>query len=221
MNERIKIINLGFVNAFLVRVKDGFVLIDTGVAQQWKKLETELTSAGCSPDKLRLVVITHGDFDHTGNCAKLQEKYQAKIAMHQADSFMVENGVQGSRKIRTLMGRIILLFAKWRNRKATFDKFKPDTFLTDGQSMERYGFDAKIIHIPGHTKGSIAILTNEGDLFVGDILFNRRKPVVAPFVDDFQELKNSIDKLKKLNIKMIYPGHGKPFLGDGILKISM
>ena len=47
MNERIKIINLGFVNAFLVRVKDGFVLIDTGVAQQWKKLETELTSAGC------------------------------------------------------------------------------------------------------------------------------------------------------------------------------
>ncbi len=212
MNEKIKIIELGFVNIFLVKAKDGFVLIDTGLAQQWEKLEAELISLGCLPDKLRFVIITHGDFDHTGNCAKLQEKYKAKVAMHQADAFMAENGVFLNRKVRTLAGRIIILLSRLRNRKASFPKFKPDILLHDEQSLEEYGFSAKIIHIPGHTKGSIGILTEEGDLFVGDTLVNSRKPDIAIFIDNFQELKNSIDKLKKLNIKKIYPGHGKPFL---------
>jgi hydroxyacylglutathione hydrolase len=212
MNDKIKIIELGIVNAFLVKVKDGFVLIDTGLPSQWEKLETELTSAGCLPDKLKLVVITHGDFDHTGNCAKLHEKYEAKVAMHQADSFMVENGVFLKRKIRTLFGKIIILLSRLRHRRVSFNKFKPDIFLTDGQSLTGYGLNAKIIYLPGHTKGSIGILTDEGDLFAGDTLANWKNPDIAIFVDDFQELKNSINKLKNLNIKNIYPGHGKPFL---------
>jgi glyoxylase-like metal-dependent hydrolase (beta-lactamase superfamily II) len=212
MDDKIRIIELGIANAFLVRVRDGFVLIDTGLPSQWEKLEAELTSAGCLPDKLKLVVITHGDFDHTGNCAKLQEKYKAKIAMHQADAFMVENSVPLRRKVRTLCGRIIILLSKLRGRKVSFYKFKPDIFLTDGQSLEEYGFNAKIIHIPGHTKGSIGILTDEGDLFVGDTFVNSRKPDIAIFIDNFEELKNSIDKLKKMNIEKTYPGHGKPFL---------
>jgi glyoxylase-like metal-dependent hydrolase (beta-lactamase superfamily II) len=56
-------------------------------------VEAELVSTGCFSDKLRLVVITHGDLDHTENCAKLKEKYNAKVAMHQADAFMAEEGI--------------------------------------------------------------------------------------------------------------------------------
>ena len=61
------------------------------------------------------------------------------------------------------------------------------------------------------TKGSIGILTEEGDLFAGDTLVNSKKPDMAVFVNDSQELKNSIEKLGKLNIKKVYPGHGKTF----------
>jgi glyoxylase-like metal-dependent hydrolase (beta-lactamase superfamily II) len=141
--------------------------------------------------------------------------------MHRADSFIVENGVIAKRKIRTLMGKMIILMAKWQNRKVGFDKFKPDVYLEDGQNLEKYGFDGKIIYLPGHTKGSIGILTPEGDLFIGDTLANMRKPALSPFVDDFEELKKSLERLKGLNVKMVYPGHGKPFSGDNISKISM
>jgi glyoxylase-like metal-dependent hydrolase (beta-lactamase superfamily II) len=44
-------------------------------------------------------------------------------------------------------------------RHMSFEKFKPDLYLTDGQNMNAYGLDAQILHIPGHTKGSIGILT--------------------------------------------------------------
>ena len=89
----IKIIEMTFVNAFLVKVEDGFILSDTGLANFWEQLESELVSAGCVPGKLKLVIITHGDLDHTGNCAKLQEKYKCRIAIHKDDAPMVESGV--------------------------------------------------------------------------------------------------------------------------------
>ncbi len=55
-------------------------------------LEKELENAGCKPGNLQLIVLTHGDTDHAGNCAYLREKYGAQIAMHSDDSGMVERG---------------------------------------------------------------------------------------------------------------------------------
>lgn len=214
--ENIKLIQLSFVNAFLVKANEGFVLIDTGLSSQWEKLEKELISAGCLPKKLKLVILTHGDPDHAGNCKKLQEKYKAKIAMHQDDYSIIETGSFAKRKVKPLSRRIMFwLFSflrKLRKNKINLNKFKPDIFLQDGQSLQEYGFSASVIHLPGHTKGSIAILTDQGDLFAGDTLVNTKKPETATIIENSAKLKESIEKLRKLNIRKVYPGHGKPFL---------
>jgi hydroxyacylglutathione hydrolase len=211
----IKTIGLGFVNTYLIEVKDGFVLIDTGVPFQWEKLNKALKAAGCQPGNLKLVVITHGDIDHIGSGAKLQAKYQAKIALHQGDAFMAETGAMLTRMTRTLSAKIrapIMGLARViLGPRIAIETFKPDEILKDGQSLEEYGLDAVVVHIPGHTKGSIGILTKDGDLFCGDTLVNRNKPETAIYIEDGQEQKNSIDKLMKMNIRKVYPGHGKPF----------
>jgi len=98
-----------------------------------------------------------------------------------------------------------------KRRKLPYEAFKPDFFLTDNQSLSEFGFNATVLHIPGHTKGSIGILTDDGDLFAGDTFTNRKKPDGAMYIENEIELKNSVERLKKLNIKTIYPGHGKPF----------
>ena len=211
MTEEIHLINLGFVNAFLLQAGDGFVLVDTGIAQQWDRLEKELLKSGCLPSKLKLVVITHGDFDHTGNCAKLQTKYHAKIAMHEADTAMVKSGRPLQRQTRGLMAKLFQLLGSLAGRRAGFETFQPDILLQDGQSLGEYGLATQIIHTPGHTKGSIAILTETGHLVIGDTLSNRTRPDIAPFIQDMQELLESVVKLKRLKAVMVYPGHGKPF----------
>jgi hydroxyacylglutathione hydrolase len=216
-NDNIKIIMLTFVNTFLVKVNEGFILIDTGLSMHWDKLDRELVSAGCFPDKLKLIILTHGDFDHTGNCVKLREKYKCRIAMHKDDLFMVEKGLTLKRNTRSLKAKVFLVIRRLFRKKFTFDKFIPDIYLTDGQSLIEYGFDAKVLHIPGHTKGSIGILTADGNLFAGDTFTNRKKPEVANYIENSLDLKNSIDRLKKMNIKMIYPGHGNPFEFDQIV----
>ena len=210
MPHEIKPINLGGVNCYLVKTDDGgHVLIDTGYSTQRADLERELEKAGCRPGNLKLILLTHGDADHAGNGAYLREKYGAKIAMHQRDSGMVEReDTSQSRKAKpdklSLIFRIMVLFIK----PVKLDLFKPDLTVDEGFDLSEYGFDAKVLHIPGHSKGSIGILTTGGDLFCGDLLYN------IPgffFVDDLADYTASLKKLRSLTINTVYPGHGKPF----------
>jgi glyoxylase-like metal-dependent hydrolase (beta-lactamase superfamily II) len=202
----------------LLKAKDGYVLIDTGLPSQWEMLESQLLSAGCLPDKLKLIVITHGDWDHTGNAQRLRDKYKVKIAMHAGDVPQVETGTRLKRSVRPFPYKVTfyfrMLMKKLKGQKMEILKFKPDILLTDGQSLEVFGAAAKIVHIPGHTPGSIAVLTAEGSLIAGDMFVNRKKPDSAQIIENSIELKNSQDRLQTMNIKIIYPGHGKPFKAE-------
>ena len=73
------------VPCYLLRNRNGFMMIDTGDASDSAALEKELDHAGVTRENLKLVILTHGDFDHAGNAASLQKKFGAKIAMHAAD----------------------------------------------------------------------------------------------------------------------------------------
>jgi hydroxyacylglutathione hydrolase len=211
MNIEIQVLDLGFVNAFLIGVENGFILIDTGTAQQWHQLKSKLQQAGCVPGKLKLVIITHGDFDHTGNCARLQREYGTLIAMHAADINIVKTGVPLRHKASTRLGKLLLYLMVPANRNSNFDTFIPDIQLFDGQRLDEFGLAGRVIHTPGHTPGSIAVFTDQGHLFVGDTLSNRTVPGLAPFFQDYKGLLNSAEKIKSLGAKVIYPGHGKPF----------
>jgi glyoxylase-like metal-dependent hydrolase (beta-lactamase superfamily II) len=54
--------------------------------------------------------------------------------------------------------------------------FKPDLYIDEGYDFSGYGFDAKVLELPGHSKGSIGTLMTSGDLFCGDLLVNTDKP---------------------------------------------
>ncbi len=68
----------------------------------------------------------------------------------------------------------------------------------------------RVIHVPGHSPGSVAFLTGEGDLICGDLFENRTKPRLY-FVDDEPAVKKSLEKLKGYSIRYLYPGHGERF----------
>jgi len=208
MTSEIKTIYFGGLigNCYLVKTDSGFILIDTGRASKRAKLEKELESAGCNPGNLKLIVLTHGDFDHTGNCAYLRQKFGTKIAMHHYDSGMVERGdMFWNRKTGNIIIRIIV------NTLFRISKFKPDLTIDEGYDLSEYGLDAKVLYLPGHSKGSIGILTAGGNLFCGDLLVNRDKPDLNSIIDDSAEANSSVEKLKSLRTNTVYPGHGKPF----------
>ncbi len=202
-------LNLGSVNCYLVEVGDGFILIDTGASNQRARLVKALEDAGCTPDSLKLIVLTHGDYDHTGSAAHLREKFGAKIAMHRDDLGMVERGdMFWNREKGNFLLRAVsaLLFGFGKA-----ERFTPDFYIEDGYDFSAHGFDAQAVAIPGHSKGSIGILTAEGGLFCGDLLENREKPAFNSIMDKPVTARASVEKLARLTVDTVYPGHGEPF----------
>jgi hydroxyacylglutathione hydrolase len=215
MPQEIKTISLllpyrfGVVNCYLIKINAGYILIDTGCSNKRTNLEKELEIAGCRPGNLKLIILTHGDFDHTSNAAYLRKIFDTKTAMHNIDSGMVERGNMfwNRKKSNVLIRKITpVLFGFGKS-----ERFKPDFYLDDGDDLSEHGFDAKVIHIPGHSKGSIGILTGCGNLFCGDLLENTDKPNLNSIIDDLPAANASVEKLKSQKINTIYPGHGKPF----------
>jgi glyoxylase-like metal-dependent hydrolase (beta-lactamase superfamily II) len=92
-----------------------------------------------------------------------------------------------------------------------FDRFEPDVLLSDGQGLEEYGFDAKVLHVPGHSPGSIGVLSHAGDLFCGDLPTNTDRPRQNSMAERISDLHASVERLGKLEIERVYPGHGKSF----------
>ncbi len=98
MSLQITTINLPFplkfsmVNCYLIKTEDGFYLVDTGMTNNRRSLEIELNKLGCYPGNLKLILLTHGDFDHTGNAVYLRQKFSSQIGMHAEDVGMLENG---------------------------------------------------------------------------------------------------------------------------------
>jgi glyoxylase-like metal-dependent hydrolase (beta-lactamase superfamily II) len=207
----IKTIGLSFVNAYLLKAGDGFILIDTGLSIHRKRLLGELYLYGALPDRLKLVIVTHGDYDHAGNCKMLRDKYGVMIAMHKADLPMVANGLIRKRKVKTLRNKFYFLVRQLFGNKLDFERFTPDIYFADGQNLQDFGLDATVLYLPGHTHGSIGILTSEGNFFAGDTFSNTGKPDTARLIENPGELQMTLSRLRTLKIKTIYPGHGAPF----------
>ncbi len=222
-------IDLGGVNCYLGKQEDNFILFDTGghltmdksFTDRRELLSSELEKAGCIEGKLKLIVLTHGDNDHVANAAYLRNKFNGKIAMHSEDVKLVDKPsldiVMRTFQYRSPVFKLVFKFMKKTIVKVTekvlknFESFTPDIFLNEGDNLHTYGFEGEIVHLPGHTDGSIGILMSNGDFICGDTFINDKRPAPAPNAFDFRLLSESIEKVKAMKISKIYPGHGAPF----------
>ncbi|UCB44816.1 MAG: MBL fold metallo-hydrolase, partial [Spirochaetota bacterium] len=94
-----------------------------------------------------------------------------------------------------------------------------DIVLEDSPfSLTPYGIKGKIIPTPGHSSGSMSLILESGDAFVGDLFMNgfpmRKGPGIPIFADDIDTVKKSARFLMDNGAKVIYPGHGEPFNAD-------
>jgi glyoxylase-like metal-dependent hydrolase (beta-lactamase superfamily II) len=94
-----------------------------------------------------------------------------------------------------------------------------DIALDDsGISLEPFGISGRVLHTPGHTKGSMSVVLETGDAFVGDLAMNgfphRPGPKMPSPGEDADLVKKSWRLLLDSGAKRIFPGHGKPFDAD-------
>lgn len=213
VTQRVHAIGLAGVNCYLLGAGDGFVLVDTGKPESRATIDERLSAAGCAVGGLRLIVLTHGDYDHAGNAAHLSAKHGAPVAMHRADAARVEQG-DWSSGMKPRPDKFPLLYRTMSRfiKPGPFDTFTPDLCFDDGQDLAEFGLAATVLHLPGHTWGSIGVLTTSGELFCGDLMDSMMgRPSLEFFIDDMPAAQASLARLRELKVATVYPGHGKPF----------
>lgn len=211
--EAITSISFDMANCYLLRARDGFVLVDTGLPSNRARIDHAIEAAGCRPGDLRLIVLTHGDYDHAGNATYLRQAFGGAIAIHRDDAERVRRG-DWRWGLKAKPDRFLPLFRLVGQvvKPGAFRTFEPNVLLEDGQDLAPYGYDGRILALPGHTPGSIGVLSADGDVFCGDLLGNFfGRPKLESFIDDLPAARASVERLRSMGTRMIYPGHGKPF----------
>jgi glyoxylase-like metal-dependent hydrolase (beta-lactamase superfamily II) len=202
-------LRMGQVNCYLLQNDNGYFLFDTGGKNNRRELVEALENAGCQPGNLKLIILTHGDFDHIANAAYLRDKYRSKIAMHPDDAGMAEHGDMSWNREH---GRLLLKLSGFFFGFGSGEKFTPDIPLLDGDRLTEFGLDAQVLSIPGHSSGSIGIYLNESrELIGGDLIDGSKEPALSSIMDKPEVARESVERLRGYDISTIYPGHGSPF----------
>ncbi len=211
-------IPLGADNCYILRDR-GVVVVDCGMAGAFSQFVNGLKSASIEPAEVKLIVVTHAHWDHIGLAGDIRKITGAPLALHKNEKDWLEGAQVSVPAGACLWGSCLrmpmVLFRNWiKTAKATVDMIIED----DGFSLEPYGISGKVIYTPGHSPGSVSIVLDSGEAFVGDMAMNyfpfTLRPGLPIFADDCSLLRESWNHLLSLGIGKIYPAHGRPFSAE-------
>jgi glyoxylase-like metal-dependent hydrolase (beta-lactamase superfamily II) len=209
--EKVEIVQkrIGYSNATLIVNGENSVLVDTGVKGHFKQFQILLNKFGLQPSDLKLIVLTHTHYDHTGNLTDLVKLTGAKVLVHKNEYENLKNGFMpiptGQRFFTRLVSAIgRMLVPKFASPKP----FKADIINENEFDLKQYGLNARVIATPGHSSGSQSVLIDR-KLISGDAFLNLPYGTIFPhFADEPALLLKTWQRLYDLGIREIYPGHG-------------
>lgn len=123
----------------------------------------------------------------------------------------------------TRWGKVFGSFLNKWSQKFSIEQCEVDNTTGDeDKSLGEFGINGKIVFTPGHSSGSISVILDTGDAFVGDMAMNGLPMTIGAnlpiFAENTSVLINSWRKLADMGLKRIYPAHGKPFSIENLLK---
>ena len=139
------------------------------------------------------IYLTHGHFDHVLALRDLRRELRCKVYLHKADEGILASAPRD---------------AKYFLGIEVPPPPKPDGWIADGQLIWIGSHLGKVLHTPGHTRGSVCYVFEEM-IFTGDTLFAGSVGRTDLPGGSLKDLVSSLSKILNFPDEfMIYPGHG-------------
>jgi glyoxylase-like metal-dependent hydrolase (beta-lactamase superfamily II) len=172
-------------NIYVFAEDNGISLVDTGSGMVPNTVGAQLEQLGLKIERVVRVVMTHGHTDHIGGLVEICEHSSPEILVHENDADDLKSlGI------------------------TSIDCLK------DGDVVRLGRRDLRVLHTPGHTEGSVCLHDNvlilTGDTAFPGGYFGRTDLPSG----DWKKLVDSLDRLSRLDVRVMLPGHGEPLLSD-------
>jgi len=156
---------------------------------------------GISISDVSLIISTHSHCDHIGGNKAIQEASGCDIALHKVGKYFIDTRDDWS--------------TWWRYYSQEADFFNCTLTLEDGQIIGVGPYEFQVIYTPGHASDEIVLYNRKEKILISsDTLWENDMAVITIRVEGSKALfrmQESLQKLESLDVKMVYPGHGRPF----------
>jgi len=212
----------GLVNVYLVDDGGEVTIIDAGMPGDWTDLVPELETMGRTIEDVRGLVLTHGHSDHIGFAERARRERGWTPSVHELDAALARGEVKNPAKGGgpTRIGPLLRFL--WLGIRRGAVRTPPIGVVStygDGATLDLPG-SPRVIHLPGHTPGSAALLVAGRDaLFIGDAIATvavtngSTGPMIAPYTADPVAAIASLGRLESVEARWVLPGHGQPWTG--------
>ncbi|WP_405622615.1 MBL fold metallo-hydrolase [Streptomyces sp. NBC_00076] len=207
---RLHLLRFPVGQAYLWRDGDDLTLIDAGPAGSAAAI------SAYAEGRVRRIVLTHFHEDHAGGAGELAALTGAEVLAHHLDAPAVRGEVPGPSPVLEDWERHLHAEAVRHLPRGDYVRPPEVTEVSDGDALD-FGGGARVVHVPGHTDGSIALhLPEYGVLFTGDTI--AASPVdgsVIPgvFNLDRSQVLAACHRLAALDADVACFGHGAPVIG--------
>jgi glyoxylase-like metal-dependent hydrolase (beta-lactamase superfamily II) len=184
-------------------------LIDAGLIGKGNYKIQSIEQAGIELSAIKRIIMTHTHLDHIGCLAEIQKQLPwAELWVQQSEADLLEQGDE-----KAVYGMDMFRVAcqlQFRLKPGAF-KFQVNRKLQGGETLDLGETVWEVIHIPGHSMGSIGLYHRSskilipGDVVYADYAIGRFDLYGA----DASELKKSLMKLAELEVDILLPGHNQ------------
>jgi hydroxyacylglutathione hydrolase len=184
-------------------------LVDAGLMGKGAYKLKALTDNGVALSDVKRIILTHTHLDHIGCVGELlQQIPQAELWVHEEEAVDLEKGDE-----RTVYGMAMfrqMCQSQYRLRDGAF-RFAVNRHLKDGDTLAIGGESWRVLHIPGHSAGGIALYEETGGVLIpGDVVYADHS--IGRFDlhgANGRVLADSLAKLGKLTVRKLLPGHNR------------
>lgn len=213
----------GMMRNYLLKLKDGYLLVDTSWPGRYKRFLRKLKKYNLQVTDIKYLLLTHSHTDHSGFANDLLKDSRVKLIAHENAVPLLRKGVMESEaeptnRFMRVMFRFVHKIVAATYPRITIEENRIITIKKDEDIPipKEIGLNGKILITPGHTRDSISLILDDGKGFVGDLCTNNiwlfiglgHKP---PLNVGLEIVFRSWEKLVTNGVKEIYPAHGKPF----------
>jgi glyoxylase-like metal-dependent hydrolase (beta-lactamase superfamily II) len=135
-------------NCYLVEAPEGWILFDApDGACSW--IESEKI-------EVKLLLLTHGHFDHVPDVAKIKRRFNCPIGCHTETAPMISDPE----------------FFRSFGFQLEIEPVQPDFFIEETPARQFLGLEMQVLEVPGHCPGSLCFFSRKDELLIGgDVLF--------------------------------------------------